>query len=260
MCVGVHRMPRLFLVSMPTTESMYRQFEEDFDKLRTRLIRMGSLAEEQVELAFRALLEGNTALAELVIDRDDKLDKLDVKIDKHVQRIFALSQPVARDLRLLLAAIKINNECERIGDYAVIVARLAFDPDARQLANRIGMERITRATFTMVKASLDAFIESDPELAKHVLATDDVVDALERELSAAIIAQMEANPSLIKSGTRLIIGLHNIERIADRATNIAENVIFLAEAQLVRHQSIEGEVPPLEAEEGERSPSDGDPQ
>ncbi len=239
---------------------MYRQFEEDFDKLRTRLIRMGSLAEEQVEFAFRALLEGNTALAELVIERDDKVDKLDVKIDKHVQRIFALSQPVARDLRLLLAAIKINNEFERIGDYAVVVARLAFDPRARELAERTGFERITRATYTMVKASLDAFIEGDTELAKHVLATDDIVDNLERELSAALIEQMEADTGLIKSGTRLIIGLHNIERIADRATNIAENVIFWAEAQLVRHQHHQGEVPPPPTDEAESSSAEEDSQ
>lgn len=236
-CVASRRGATIAIPTMQNLSgegSMYRQFEEDFDKLRTRLIRMGSLVEEQVELAFRALLEGNATLAELVIERDDKVDKLDLKIDKQVQRIFALSQPVARDLRLLLAAIKINNEFERIGDYAVIVARLAFDSDAHMLAERVGFERITRATFTMVKASLDAFVGNDPELAKHVLATDDVVDALERELSAAIIAQMEATPRLIKSGTRLIIGLHNIERIADRATNIAENVIFLAEAQTVR--------------------------
>jgi phosphate transport system protein len=228
---------------------MYRQFEEDFDKLRTRLIRMGSLVEEQVELAFRALLGSNTTLAELVIERDDKVDTLDLKIDKQVQRIFALSQPVARDLRLLLAAIKINNEFESIGDYAVIVARLAFDDHAHEIAERVGFERITRASYTMVKASIDSFINSDTELAKHVLTTDDVVDSLERELSAAIIAQMEAEPRLIKSGTRLVIGLHNIERIADRATNIADNVIFLAQAQTVRHQQLQEDVPPLETDE-----------
>lgn len=234
----------------PSDEArMYRQFEEDFDKLRSRLIRMGSLAEEQVECAFRALLDGNRTLADLVIERDDKVDKLDLKIDKQVQRIFALSQPVARDLRLLLAAIKINNEFERIGDYAVIVARLAYDEHAPLLAERLGFERITKATYTMVKASLDSFVSNDPDLAKHVLATDDIVDMLERELSAAIIGEMKADARLIESGVRLVIGLHNIERIADRATNIAENVIFFAEAQLVRHQQVHGQTPPLEAEE-----------
>jgi len=121
------------------------------------------------------------------------------------------------------------------------------------------MERITKATYTMVKASLDAFVEGDAELAKHVLATDDIVDSLEREISAALIAQMEADTSLIKSGTRLVIGLHNIERIADRATNIAENVIFWAQAQTVRHQHLQGDVPPLESAEPESS-SEADPQ
>ena len=97
---------------------MHRGFEDELDKLRTRLVRMGSIVEEQVEFAFRALLEGNTELAKIVQERDDKVDKLDIKIDKQCQRIFALQQPVASDLRLLLAAIKINNELERIGDMA----------------------------------------------------------------------------------------------------------------------------------------------
>ncbi|MCX7930175.1 MAG: phosphate signaling complex protein PhoU [Chlorobi bacterium] len=241
-------------------DSMYRHFEEDFDKLRSRLIRMGSLAEEQVELAFRALLERNTAVAQLVIERDDKIDKLDLKIDKQVQRIFALTQPVARDLRSLLAAIKINNEFERIGDYAVIVARLAFDDNACRLAEQLGFERVTKATYTMVKASIDAFVCNDPDLAKHVLATDDVVDSLERDLSEALIVRMEMEPALVRSGARLIIGLHNIERIADRATNIAENVIFLSNAQVVRHQQLGDDVPPLDPDEGSAEAASNEPQ
>ncbi|MFN5865615.1 MAG: phosphate signaling complex PhoU family protein, partial [Candidatus Kapaibacterium sp.] len=107
---------------------MHRHFEDDFDKLRTRLIRMGSLVEEQVEFAFRALLTNNETLANVVIERDDTVDKLDLKIDRQVQRLFALQQPVASDLRLLLAAIHINNELERIGDASLVIARLTFEP------------------------------------------------------------------------------------------------------------------------------------
>lgn len=218
---------------------MHRQFEEDFDKLRSRLIRMGSLVEEQVEFAFRALLTSNSTLADIVIERDDKVDKLDLKIDKQVQRLFALQQPVAGDLRMLLAALKINNELERIGDGAVTTARVARDEAARHIIDEVNFERITTSTFKMVKTSLDAFVNSDPTLAKHVLSTDDNVDSLEKELSADIIELMEKNSSLIKAGTRLIVVLHTIERIADRATNIAENVIFLAEARVVRHPQLD---------------------
>ncbi|MBX7156552.1 MAG: phosphate signaling complex protein PhoU [Bacteriodetes bacterium] len=224
-----------------TNTTMHRQFEDDFDKLRTRLIRMGSLVEEQVEFAFRALLTGNAALANIVIERDDKVDKLDLKIDRQVQRLFALQQPVASDLRLLLAAIKINNELERIGDASLVIARLSFDEAIHHIVNETGFERITNNTFKMVKASLDSFVNNDPELAKHVLSTDDNVDSLEKEISAEIIRLMEENSTLIKAGTRLIVGLHNIERIADRATNISENVIFLAEAKVVRHRQLTGE-------------------
>jgi phosphate transport system protein len=220
---------------------MHRHFEDDFDKLRTRLIRMGSLVEEQIEFAFKALLTGNETIANIVIERDDKVDKLDLKIDRQVQRLFALQQPVASDLRLLLAAIKINNELERIGDASLVIARLALDSDVRSIVDRVSFERITTNTFTMVKSCLDSFVNNDAQLAKHVMSVDDTVDKLERVISDSIISIMEKDSTLVRAGAHLIIGLHNIERIADRATNIAENVIFLSEAKVVRHGQLTGE-------------------
>ncbi|MBI3259905.1 MAG: phosphate signaling complex protein PhoU [Ignavibacteriae bacterium] len=228
---------------------MHRGFEDELDKLRTRLVRMGSIVEEQVEFAFRALLEGNTELAKIVQERDDKVDKLDIKIDKQCQRIFALQQPVASDLRLLLAAIKINNELERIGDMASNVAGPVLSIDSLQkFALELGMERITQAAFRMVKASLDAFINNDPELAKHILPTDDTVDNLEMEIIAEVIKRMKSDKSYIDAGVALIDILRQIERIADHATNIAENVIFLIEARLVRHRQIDEDGSILDAE------------
>ncbi len=219
---------------------MHRSFEEDLDKLRTRLIRMGSIVEEQVEFAFRALLEGNTVLGQLVIERDEKVDALDIKIDSQCQRIFALHQPVASDLRLLLAALKINNELERIGDIAIDIARIALDiPQIQALAQHVGLERMTRATFTMVKTSLDAFVNADAELAKHLLPLDATVDELEREITTQLIELMEHDSQSIRPGVKLIIVLRALERMADHATNIAENVIFLTEARLVRHRQLE---------------------
>lgn len=222
---------------------MNRTFEEDLDKLRTRLIRMGSLVEEQVEFALRALREGNIELARIVVDRDDKVDKLDLKIDKQCQRIFALNQPVATDLRLLLAAMKINNELERIGDMATNLASIVIvAPNAVQLANQIDLHRLSSATFTMVKSSLDAFINNDPELAAHILPSDSNVDQLYDVLRSDLVAIMKANSHLVEDGAQLLVGLYNLERMADHATNIAENVIFLVESKLVRHRSVnEGE-------------------
>jgi phosphate transport system protein len=221
---------------------MNRTFEEDLDKLRTRLIRMGSLVEEQVEFALRALREGNQELATIVMDRDDKVDKLDLKIDKQCQRIFALNQPVATDLRLLLAAMKINNELERIGDMATNIASIVVvSPNAVQLANQIDMNRIANAAYTMLKSSLDAFINNDPELAAHVLPSDFTVDQLYDTLRNELVEIMIGDSALVADGAQLLLGLYNLERMADHATNIAENVIFLTEAKLVRHRSVNEE-------------------
>lgn len=218
---------------------MNKPFEENLDKLRTRLIRMGSLVEEQVEFAFRALHEGNAELARIVIDRDDKVDKLDLKIDKQCQRIFALNQPVASDLRLLLAAIKINNELERIGDMAVGVARTAVShPSAVGLASRIGLDRMSAAVHTLLKGSIDAFINNDPDLAAHLLPADTTVDSLSVELQGSLTDLMSESPSQIKDGAQLLICIHSMGRMADHATNIAENVIFLVQAKLVRHRAV----------------------
>lgn len=218
---------------------MNRTFEEDLDKLRTRLIRMGSLVEEQVEFALRALREGNQELALIVMDRDDKVDKLDLKIDKQCQRIFALNQPVATDLRLLLAALKINNELERIGDMATNIASIVVvSPTAVQLANQIDMHRIANAAYTMLKSSLDAFINNDPELAAHILPSDSTVDQLYDVLRNELVEIMVSDSTLVADGAQLLVGLYNLERMADHATNIAENVIFLAEARMVRHRAV----------------------
>ncbi len=218
---------------------MHRSFEEDLDKLRTRLIRMGSLVEEQVEFALRSLREGNLELARIVIDRDDKVDKLDLKIDKQCQRIFALNQPVASDLRLLLAAMKINNELERIGDQATNLAQIVIDsPTSVQLANQIDLHRIAQAAYTMVKSSLDSFINNDPDLAMHILPSDQTVDQLYHSLRSDLIEIMKDDSSLVADGAQLLLALYDLERMADHSTNIAENVIFLAHAKLVRHRAV----------------------
>jgi phosphate transport system protein len=219
---------------------MNKQFEEDLDKLRTRLVRMGSLVEEQVEFAFRAIREGNTELARIVTERDDKVDKLDLKIDKQCQRIFALNQPVASDLRLLLAAIKINNELERIGDMAADIASMIVrEPDTILLAAKLEVFRLSQAVYTLIKSTLDAFINNDPQLAAHILPTDTTVDTIYAQLRNDLIVMMQTDPSAIQPGSHLLLCLYYHERMADHATNIAENVIFLVESKLVRHRTLD---------------------
>ena len=218
---------------------MNRTFDENLDKLRTRLIRMGSLVEEQVEFAIRALHEGNVQLAQIVIDRDDKVDKLDLKIDKQCQRIFALNQPVASDLRLLLAAIKINNELERIGDMAASVASTVIaHPSAPQLGLEISIDSLSKAVHKLISSSIDAFINNDPDLAAHILPTDARVNTLSSELQATLTSIMMERSETVSDGAQLLICIHTLGRMADHATNIAENVIFLVKAKLVRHRSV----------------------
>jgi phosphate transport system protein len=135
--------------------------------------------------------------------------------------------------------MKINNELERIGDRSTDLAQMVIaDPRTVTLGQRIGINRITQATFVMIKSSLDSFINNDPELAHHILPTDDTVDRLYDTLHAELVRAMIDDPSLIEPGARIILALHEIERMADHATNIAENVIFLIEAKLVRHRAV----------------------
>jgi phosphate transport system protein len=216
---------------------MHRSFEDSLDKLRARLIRMGSLVEEQVEFAMRAVIENKRELAGIVMERDDKVDRLDMKIDKQCQRIFALTQPVAGDLRLLLVALKMNNDLERIGDLAYNISRYMLDikRDCASFAEEIHLKQLTQATFTMVKGALDAFVNNDPNLAYQIIRTDDQVDHLAQESTAKVTQIMKADSAMIEDGINMITIVRNLERMADQSTNIAENVVFLVEAKLIRY-------------------------
>ncbi|MEO5930361.1 MAG: phosphate signaling complex protein PhoU [Candidatus Kapaibacterium sp.] len=216
---------------------MNKIFEAELDKLRTRIIKMGSLVDEQVEYAFRALNEWNVAMAHLVMDRDGKVDKLDQKIEKQCQRIFALQQPVARDLRLIMAALKINNDLERMGDLAFNVAR-SVEPllASRRFIESLELTQITDAVHTMVRHTIDSFVNNDPELAITIMKSDIRVDQYEQRIGKQIVDMMKREPEFIDAGVSLIIQLRNIERLADHATNIAEDVIFFTEARVIRNR------------------------
>jgi phosphate transport system protein len=216
---------------------MERQFEIQIEKLKTRLIKMCSLVDEQVELALKSIDEDNTELADLVIERDTKVDKYDVKIEKICQKIFALSQPVAMDLRLIMSALTIDTNLERIGDLAVNIAETVKEykkkPEFFSRTHILEMSQISRE---MIKNAIDAFIEGDAKLAKKVIETDDKVDKLNFMNHSVLKEVMKEKPENIEPGVALLEISRHLERLADHATNIAEDVYFIVEAQMIKHK------------------------
>ena len=216
---------------------MYQYLEEELDQLRTRIIKMGSLVEEQIDNAFTSVYEQNLILAATVIERDDKVDKYDVKIDKLCQRIFALTQPVAIDLRLIISAMSINNDLERMGDIAVNIAERTEDLVGHQdLLERIGLHDMTKKAQTIVKGAIDSFVNNDAATAADIIKMDSIVDRTYEEIFERLIKEMSDDKNLIKPCSHLITLLGNIERLADHSTNIAEDVIFLVDAKIIKHK------------------------
>jgi phosphate transport system protein len=217
---------------------MQRHFETELNQLRTTLIRMGSLVDEQIDLGIRAMMEANESFAKLVIERDRKVDEYDNEIDRRCMQIFALTQPVAMDLRLLMSALKINNELERIGDIAVNLAERVppLLPHA-QFVQQTPLGPMATAARAMVREAIDSFVNSDAELAKKILESDDLIDQYDREMFGMMVRKMQAEAELIEPAAHLMIASRHLERLADHATNIAEDVIFLINARIVKHHS-----------------------
>ena len=217
---------------------MPRHFEIELDQLRTSIIKMGSLVDEQIDLATAALIESNPERARLVIERDRKVDEFDNLIDSHCERIFALTQPVAMDLRLIMAALKINHELERMGDIAVNIAERAIP-----LQYHIGLLRKSRViemssiAREMVKRAIDSFVNNDPELAREILPKDDLVDNLNRDIFNFLVEEMKTDPEIIEPAAHIIVLSRHLERLADHATNISEDVVYLVDAKIVKHHA-----------------------
>ena len=215
---------------------MYHYLEEELEQLKTKIIKMGSLVEEQIELAIRALFEGDMELAKTVIRRDDEVDKYDIKIDKHCQRIFALTQPVAFDLRLIMSALMINNDLERMGDIAVNISERTEPMSGyRELLLKMRVGEMTMKVKKIVKMSIDCFVNSDAELAKMIILMDNEIDKLDKEIFNLLTDEMKAHSEMIVPCSHILTLIRNIERLSDHATNIAEDVIFLIDAKIIKH-------------------------
>lgn len=215
---------------------MQRHFEQELDSLKTNLIKMGSIAEESVRLSIKALLNKDNSLALRVIDNEERINSLEIEIDNAIVDILALQQPVAIDLRLILAAQKINNDLERIGDHAVNIAEsVTAILKTKEELELISIPKMAELAEKMLRNSLDSFIHNDPKLGMTVLKDDDTIDELNREVIRRSIDRMKNNQRTIETGMELVRISRNLERIADLSTNIAEEVIFIAQARIVKH-------------------------
>jgi phosphate transport system protein len=211
-------------------------FEEELQALKNRLLNMGALVEERVHDATHALIERRLDTAQRIITSDQDVNELQIEIDERCLRLLALQQPMASDLRLITAAMKINADLERIGDQAVNIAeqavRILAHPPLKPI---IDLPRMAEIAERMTRESLDAFVRKDATLARAILTRDDEVDQLKDQVFRVLLTYMMADPGTIERALGLILVSRHLERIADHATNIAEDVIFVVEAKDVRH-------------------------
>ena len=213
-----------------------RHFDEELSELKTKLLRMAGLAEDQIDKALTALVTRNSTLARQVIERDHQVNALDVEIDEDSIRLLALHQPAARDLRLVTTAMKITTELERISDLAENVCERAIELNEEpQLKPYIDIPLMGNLARMMVKESIDAFVKADAALARKVLTDDDYVDDLMEQLFRELLSFMLEDTRTITRAIRLSFIAKYLERMADHATNIAELVVYLVEGKIIRH-------------------------
>ncbi len=217
-----------------------RHFIQELNELQVRLLEMGGVVEAAVRQSVTALIERDEGAAQAVLRNEARVNQMEIENDEFAVRLLALHQPMASDLRFLTAAIKINSDLERIGDLAVnIVERTLSLASQAPIYPLIDIPQLASLTESMVRRSLDAFVNRDGELARSVLLADDAVDDLRDSIYSELIRFMETDPSTISRALNLMFVARNLERIADHATNIAEDVVFLVQGIDVRHHAEE---------------------
>ena len=215
---------------------MQRHFDQELAQLKEQLLRMGSVVEQQIQRSMQALVDRDSDLAQTVVEHDRDVNSLDVDIDDTCIRLLALQQPTARDLRFITTAMKISSELERMGDLADNIAQRALELNVEpQLKPYIDIPRMAYWTMRMVQECLNAFVNSDPRLARKVCGDDDFVDDLNEQLFRELLSFMLENPKTITRAIRLTFVAKSLERIADHATNIAELVVYMVEGKNIRH-------------------------
>jgi len=219
-----------------------KKYEEDLRKLREDILYMGGLVEDQIQKAVQSLVDRDSDLANVIIERDHEVNRLDVDIDDLCIRLLALHQPAGRDLRFITTGLKITTDLERIGDMAVNICERALELNQEpQLKPYIDIPRMTQIAQGMIRESLDAFVREDTGLALKVCKDDEQVDQLNSQIFREVISFMIGDPLTINRAMKLSSISKYLERIADHATNIAEMVIFMVKGKSIRHMK---ELPP----------------
>jgi phosphate transport system protein len=214
-------------------------FQDELELLKTRLLEMGGLAENRVRLAMQALVDRDFGMLETVLVSDAAINQLHIEIDDRCFKLLALHQPMAVDLRAIVAAVKINTDLERVGDLAINIAEAASrylqHPPVKELVTIPQMAGIAQA---MLRDALDAFVRRDTRLAQTVLDRDDELDGLKTQVFRDLLELMLKDHETVEPGLDLILVSRHLERIGDHATNIAEDVIFMVSARDVRHHQV----------------------
>jgi phosphate transport system protein len=222
---------------MPTlTEHTDKKYDEDLKKLREEILFMGGMVEDQIQKAIKSLVDRDSALADLIIERDHEVNRLDVDIDDLCIKLLALHQPAGRDLRFITTGLKITTDLERIGDMAVNICERALELNLEpQLKPYIDIPRMARISQRMIRESLDAFVREDTELALKVCKDDQEVDQLNSQIFREVVTFMIDDSGTINRAIKISSISKYLERIADHATNIAEMVIFMVKGKSIRH-------------------------
>ena len=220
---------------------MSKHLESAIKELKKDLLALSALVEEHLHRAVTAIHDRDESLAHTVIDTDFKIDQAEVDVEEECLKIMALHQPVAIDLRFIVAALKINNDLERIGDLAVNLAERALFLSRIPLPEHISLDLpgMAKKAEHMLRKSMDALVNMDAELAWHVCGADDEVDDINRKMYDQVKAAIRKHPEHIDALIHILSASRHVERIADHATNIAEDVIYMIEGEIVRHRADE---------------------
>jgi len=220
---------------------MTQHLHREIEKLKKRILALGALVEESLHKAIKSLLERDEKLARQVIKKDEDIDQMEVDVEEECLKILALHQPVAIDLRFIIAVLKINNDLERIGDLAVNIAERAIALCAKEpLDISFEFPRMVEIARLMLKQSIDALVKMDTGLADKVCAADDKIDTLNREMHRRIQEAIRKHPERLECLIYLLSVSRHLERVADHATNIAEDVIYMAQGEIIRHRGNPG--------------------
>lgn len=217
---------------------MERSLDQHLTKIRQNLLKMGGLVEQMIEQALRCLVDRDEAQGDAVLEQDKEVDRLEIELDEQCHTVMSRYQPTAIDLRFLVAVMKINNDLERMGDSAVNIVQSAYNLNKEPpLKPYIDLPRMAELVQSMVRDSLDAFVRRNADEARRVLAADDAIDGLYRQIFRELLTFMIEDPTTVSRSLHLLLVARNLERIGDHATNISEDVIYYVEGRDVRHST-----------------------